>query len=211
MGSTPGIRGGVDGRRREQPAESDGVGQWDGGDAAGGSSEAATARVAGFPFMRAPPKELIRFLQRFDPATRELALEARELVLRVLAPSHERVLDVYVLAVNYGFSERMKDQAVYIGVYTNHINIGFHWGARMDDPERVLEGSGKRLRHIKIRSQADLGAPFIRDYLQRAVPEGSTPSKTVRTKICPSRRTAEAGKAKLGRHSPFLPARDRLK
>jgi hypothetical protein len=36
--------------------------------------------------MHAPPKELIRFLQRFDPAIRELALDARELVLRVLAP-----------------------------------------------------------------------------------------------------------------------------
>jgi hypothetical protein len=31
----------------------------------------------------------------------------------------------------------------------------------------VLEGSGKQLRHIKIRSQADLGNPVIRDYLRR--------------------------------------------
>src|SRR5215468_5769974 len=103
--------------------------------------------------MPAPPKELIRHLERFDPAIRELALDARELVLRVLAPSNESILDVYVLALNYGFSERMKDQVVYIGVYTKHINLGFYWGARMDDPEAVLEGSGKQLRHIKIKSQ----------------------------------------------------------
>jgi hypothetical protein len=73
--------------------------------------------------MRAPPKELIRFLKRFDPAIRELALDARELVLRVLAPSNESVLDVYVLAMNYGFSERMKDQVVYIGVCTRSTSI----------------------------------------------------------------------------------------
>src|ERR1035438_786028 len=101
--------------------------------------------------MHPPPKELIGFLKRFDPAIRELALDARELVLRVLAPSNESVLDVYVLAMNYGLSERAKDQVVYIGVYTKHINLGFYRGARMHDPEGVLEGSGKQLRHIKIK------------------------------------------------------------
>lgn len=138
--------------------------------------------------MRAPPKDLIRFLKRFDPAIRELALDARELVLNVLAPSNESILDVYVLALNYGFSERMKDQAVYIGVYSKHINFGFYAGARMDDPERVLEGAGKQLRHIKIKSPADLGTPVIRDYLLRAAPEGAVRSKTLKTKVYPSRR-----------------------
>src|SRR5215468_4613887 len=97
--------------------------------------------------MPAPPKELIRFLRRFDPAIRELALDARELILRVLAPSNEGILDVYVLALNYGFSERMKDHAVYIGVYTHHVNLGFYRGALMEDPAGVLEGSGKQMRH----------------------------------------------------------------
>jgi hypothetical protein len=59
---------------------------------------------------------LIRFLKRFDPAIRELALDARELVLRVLAQSDESVLDVYVLAMNYGFSERMRSSRVHRGV-----------------------------------------------------------------------------------------------
>jgi hypothetical protein len=146
--------------------------------------------------MRAPPRELIRFLKRFDPAIRELALEARELVLRVLAPPNESILDVYVLAMNYGFSERMKDQVVYIGVYTKHINLGFYWGAQMDDPEGVLEGSGKQLRHIKIRSQADLGTPIIGDYLRRAARDDSVRSKTLKTKIYPSRRTPEPARHK---------------
>lgn len=148
--------------------------------------------------MRAPPKELIRFLKRFDPAIRELALDARELVLSVLEPPNESILDVYVLALNYGFSERMKDQVVYIGVYTKHVNLGFHWGARMDDPDGVLKGDGKQMRHIQIKSRADLGTPVVRDYLLRAIPEGAVRSKTVKTKIYPSRRTPGAG-PKVGR------------
>jgi len=146
--------------------------------------------------MPAPPRELIRFLKRFDPAIRELALEARELVLRVLAPPNESILDVYVLAMNYGFSERMKDQVVYVGVYAKHLNLGFYWGAQMDDPEGVLEGSGKQLRHIKIRSQADLGTPVIRHYLHRAAPDGAVRSKTLKTKIYPSRRTPKPARLK---------------
>jgi hypothetical protein len=155
--------------------------------------------------MRAPPRELIRFLKRFDPAIRELALDARELVLSVLEPPNESILDVYVLGLNYGFSERMKDQVVYIGVYTKHINLGFYWGVRMDDPEGVLKGSGKQMRHIQIKSRADLGTPVVRDYLRRAAPEGGVRSKTVKTKIYPSRRTAGVGRRKAATLPPRLP------
>jgi hypothetical protein len=149
--------------------------------------------------MRAPPRELIRFLKRFDIPIRQLALDARELVLKVLAPSNESILDVYVLAMNFGFSERMKDQVVYVAVYAKHINIGFHWGARMDDPAGVLEGAGKQLRHIKIKSPADLGTPIVRDYLSRAAPDGSVRSQTLKTKIYPSRRTPEPTRLKTKR------------
>jgi Domain of unknown function (DU1801) len=135
-----------------------------------------------------PPKELLQFLKRFDPEIQELALAARELVLKVLAPSNESILDVYALALNFGFSEKMKDQVVYIAVYTKHINIGFHRGAEMEDPQKVLEGSGKQMRHISIKAEADLGTPIIRDYLRRAAPEGSIRSKTLKTKIYPSKR-----------------------
>ena len=149
--------------------------------------------------MSTPPKELIRFLRRFDPAIRELALDARDLVLRVLAPSNESILDAYALAMNYGFSARMKDQVLYIGVYTRHINFGFYRGAQMDDPQGILEGSGKQLRHIKIKSQADLGTPVVADYLRRTVPAGSVRSATLTTNVYPSRRTPPPAKAKLRR------------
>jgi hypothetical protein len=149
--------------------------------------------------MSAPPKELIRFLKRFDPAIRELALDARDLVVKTLAPSNESILDAYALAMNYGFSARMKDQVLYIGVYTRHINFGFYRGAQMDDPQGILEGSGKQLRHIKIKSQADLGTPVVADYLRRTVPAGSVRSATLTTKVYPSRRTPPPAKAKLRR------------
>ena len=61
--------------------------------------------------------------------------------------------------------------------------------ARIDDPEGVLKGEGKQMRHIQIKSAADLGSPVIRDYLTRAIPEGAVRSKKLATKIYPSKRT----------------------
>ncbi len=39
----------------------------------------------------------------------------------------------------------------YVNVFTSHVSIGFYAGALLDDPEGLLQGSGKRMRHVKIR------------------------------------------------------------
>ena len=39
----------------------------------------------------------------------------------------------------------------YVSAFTNHMNVGFFQGAGLPDPQRLLEGSGKRMRHVKVR------------------------------------------------------------
>lgn len=39
----------------------------------------------------------------------------------------------------------------YVNVYTAHANVGFFLGAWLDDPAGLLQGSGKRMRHVKLR------------------------------------------------------------
>jgi len=39
----------------------------------------------------------------------------------------------------------------YIGIYTKHGNVGFFLGAELKDPAKLLEGTGKRMRHVKLR------------------------------------------------------------
>ncbi|HEY4221236.1 MAG TPA: DUF1801 domain-containing protein [Myxococcota bacterium] len=39
----------------------------------------------------------------------------------------------------------------YVGVFSAHVNVGFFHGASLADPARVLEGSGKFMRHVKLR------------------------------------------------------------
>ena len=49
-----------------------------------------------------------------------------------------------------------------------HLNLGFFYGAHLADPDNLLEGSGKDLRHLKIRSAADLEKPAVRRLIEDA-------------------------------------------
>jgi hypothetical protein len=39
----------------------------------------------------------------------------------------------------------------YVNVFTSHVNVGFFHGAALPDPTRLLQGSGKFMRHVKLR------------------------------------------------------------
>ena len=39
----------------------------------------------------------------------------------------------------------------YVDAFSAHVNVGFFFGAALDDPAGLLEGSGKRMRHLKLR------------------------------------------------------------
>jgi hypothetical protein len=42
----------------------------------------------------------------------------------------------------------------YVNVFTSHVNVGFFHGAALPDPGRLLQGSGKFMRHVKLRPGA---------------------------------------------------------
>ena len=39
----------------------------------------------------------------------------------------------------------------YVNVFKSHVNVGFYRGSELPDPADLLEGNGKRLRHVKLR------------------------------------------------------------
>jgi hypothetical protein len=38
----------------------------------------------------------------------------------------------------------------YVNAFKDHVNVGFFFGALLKDPARLLEGTGKRMRHVKL-------------------------------------------------------------
>lgn len=116
-----------------------------------------------------PPKALLRFLKPYDPQIRDLALAVRSAVLDELAPCEESIYDAYnAVALGYSPTGRFKDGICHVAVYAKHVNLGFNRGAEMDDPDKILTGTGKHIRHITIKTPADLAKPRISTYLRRA-------------------------------------------
>jgi len=116
-----------------------------------------------------PPKQLLEFLKPFDRSIQDLALTLRTTVLAELAPCHENIYDAYnAVAIGYGPTDRLKDGICHIAVYAKHVNLGFNRGAQLSDPQRILKGTGKNIRHVTIKTPDDLANPQIREYLRRA-------------------------------------------
>ena len=40
----------------------------------------------------------------------------------------------------------------YVNAFKSHVNVGFYCGAMLEDPAGLLQGSGKRMRHVKLTS-----------------------------------------------------------
>ena len=133
---------------------------------------------------RQPHPQLLGFLEAYDRPISEMALALREIILEEAPDASESIYQVYTIAIWFGFSGKMKDMFCYITTHARHVNMGFPRGATLPDPNRVLEGEGKTMRHIKFASERDLDRPFVRRYIQAAIeqtgmPAGSGTGKTV--------------------------------
>jgi len=49
----------------------------------------------------------------------------------------------------------------YVNVFRAHVNVGFFLGAELGDPAGLLVGTGKRMRHVKVRPPGDVNVPAL--------------------------------------------------
>ena len=56
----------------------------------------------------------------------------------------------------------------YVNAFKAHVNVGFFRGAEIADPGRLLEGTGKFMRHVKIRPGGNVNAPALRKLIDTA-------------------------------------------
>jgi len=49
----------------------------------------------------------------------------------------------------------------YVNAFRTHVNVGFFHGAALDDPAGLLEGAGKRMRHVKLRPDRPVNAEAL--------------------------------------------------
>ena len=56
----------------------------------------------------------------------------------------------------------------YVDAFTAHVNVGFFRGAEIADPECLLEGTGKFMRHVKLRPESDVDALALTNLIATA-------------------------------------------
>ncbi len=56
----------------------------------------------------------------------------------------------------------------YVNVFKAHVNVGFFTGALLPDPKSLLEGTGKRMRHVKLRPGEELDQQALGDLIESA-------------------------------------------
>src|ERR1043165_6194715 len=116
-----------------------------------------------------PSEDLIRLLSDFDLSVGELALVLREMVLKEVPEAVEKLLRVYALVFSYSFSGKMSEAFCQVVIYPKGVNLMFNRGAELDDPNGVLVGDGKIIRHIKVRKPEDLKNKYLRSFIRASL------------------------------------------
>ena len=106
-----------------------------------------------------------------EESLRPVAVTLRRIILEVHADACE-VVRLGDRAATYGVGPRkMIDGYAYILPHSGWVNLGFYKGAELPDPEALLEGTGARMRHVKIRSVDDARRPAVRTLVAVALAE----------------------------------------
>jgi hypothetical protein len=56
----------------------------------------------------------------------------------------------------------------YVNVFTEHMNVGFFHGATLPDPSHLLQGTGKHMRHVKLKPDTPINAAALTDLIEAA-------------------------------------------
>jgi hypothetical protein len=93
--------------------------------------------------------DVTKFLADYSPKVRDLALQLRALIKKVAPDAVEHVYTGWK-TIRYALSERAEARVCYISPAQHLVRLGFDYANDLPDPQQLLQGTGARMRHIKI-------------------------------------------------------------
>ena len=124
---------------------------------------------------RPPDPEYLKLLLPYGEVIQKLALAARKLILEEAPEAGEFVYEVYTIADHFTFTQRPGDAFVFTTTHANWVNLGFNFGSVLPDPEGLLRGDGKLIRHVRIAQATDLDAPGVRELVRASIAQAERP------------------------------------
>jgi hypothetical protein len=109
--------------------------------------------------------QIDRLLEPHAPSVQATARALRDAIRVEIDEVDERV-DFGNKLIAYGRSMRMRDLLFAVIPHAAHVNLQLADGVDLPDPTGIVEGTGKRIRHVKVRSVEDASAPAVRDLIR---------------------------------------------
>jgi hypothetical protein len=126
--------------------------------------------------MNPAEKQLAEFINKFDQKNQTLIRATRKTLRGRLPTANELVYDNYnFFVIGYCPTERPSDCIVSIAAAANGVGLSFYHGATLPDPQKVLLGSGRQNRFIRLESVATLARPEVEALISAAVLQSGTP------------------------------------
>ena len=124
----------------------------------------------------AAERQLKGFIAKFEPRNQTLIRAVRRALRRRLPSAIELVYDNYnFFVIGYGPNERPSDAILSIAAGASGIGLCFIRGATLPDPSKVLLGSGKQTRFVRLPSAATLAEPAVIKLIAAAVAQSRVP------------------------------------
>jgi hypothetical protein len=139
-----------------------------------------------------PELQLERFLAKYTPEIAGLAKAVLVKMRRRLPGAVEMVYDNYnALVIGFCPGERPSEAIFSIALYPRWINLFFLQGKGIRDPEKLLKGSGNRVRSIVLESAGTLDDPAVEDLIAEALERAAVPFDFTRKRKLMIRAIAE--------------------
>src|SRR3954471_1862839 len=117
-------------------------------------------RAATTPAKQSTAKQLASFIAKFNPRHAKVIRDARAVLRKRMPAATELVYDNYnFFVIGYSSSERPSDCIVSIAAAANGVGLSFYYGATLPDPQKILLGTGRQNRFIRVPSAETLRRP----------------------------------------------------
>ena len=127
------------------------------------------SKKATLAFERECPRMNIEILlQGHSPAVQQLAEESRQLVLSIHPEAHQEIETAWGGYLLFKQVAGAGNTVCWVSPNKKHVSLGFSMGSELSDPQGLLQGTGKRQRHVKLKKAEDLHNPALRALLEQA-------------------------------------------
>ncbi len=127
------------------------------------------------------------FLDLKDQQLIDLFTDLREYILELYPDCNELVYHTHALTAVFSISDKLSDAFCMLPIYTSHLNLGFNKGTLLNDPNKLLTGTGNLIRHIAVKKISDYRNTKVKELIQEAIEfsikEMDKPTKSIRKTI----------------------------